>query len=252
MYVLENMMIRLLLFLAFSWALVTSSIAAEPDWTNYDDLLQVHVVAAEKDGSVLNLVNYNGIAADSRFYSLVNQILEYDVELLSSNEEKLAFYINAYNILTIKLILDNWPVDSIRDIGSFFRGPWDVVVLSNTDGQLTLDDIEHNIIRSLNEPRIHFAVNCASVSCPDLRHEAYRAELLDEQLEDQTRLFLNNEKGLLIENNRMRLSKIFDWYGEDFESFGSLENFVRLYRPELQFNSVRTNLPYNWNLNSTP
>lgn len=246
------MMTRFLFFWAFFWTLATSSMAAEPDWTSYDALLQSHVIAAEKDGSMLNLVNYSGIAADTRFYSLVNQILEFDVELLSSNREKLAFYINAYNILTIKLILDNWPLESIRDIGSFFRGPWDIVVLNNADGQLTLDDIEHNIIRKLNEPRIHFAVNCASISCPDLRHEAYRAELLDEQLEDQTRLFLNNEKGLLVENNRLRLSKIFDWYAEDFENYGSLESFVRLYRPELQFSSVRTNLPYNWNLNSRP
>lgn len=241
-------MIRLLFF----WILATTSLAAEPDWAGYDELLGSHLIAAEKDGLNLNLVDYESIAADPGFYSIVNQIIQFDVERLSSREEKLAFYINAYNVLTIKLILDNWPVDSIRDIGNFFKGPWDGVVLENADGQLTLDDIEHNIIRTLNEPRIHFAVNCASVSCPDLRHEAYRADRLDEQLDDQTRLFLNNEKGLLLEGNRVRLSKIFDWYGEDFEVFGSLDNFIKLYRPELEFNDVRTNLRYNWNLNSPP
>ncbi len=238
--------------LVFFWILATASLAAEPDWASYDELLSSHLITAEKDGFTVNLVNYVSIAADPRFYSVVNQIILFDVEQLNSTQGKLAFYINAYNILTIKLILDNWPVDSIRDIGNFFQGPWDIVVLENADGQLTLDDIEHNIIRTFNEPRIHFAVNCASVSCPDLRHEAYRAEQLDEQLEDQTRLFLNNEKGLLLDGNRLRLSKIFDWYGEDFEEFGNLGNFVKLYRPELQFNGLRTNLRYNWNLNSTP
>lgn len=241
-------MIRLMFF----WILATTSFAAEPDWTRYDELLNSHLIASEKDGVALNLVDYESIAADPSFYSIVNQIIQFDVQQLSSNQEKLAFYINAYNILTINLILDNWPVDSIRDIGNFFQGPWDVVVLENADGQLTLDDIEHKIIRTFGEPRIHFAVNCASLSCPDLRHEAYRAEHLDEQLDDQTKLFLSNAKGLLIDGDRLRLSKIFDWYGEDFEVFGSLGNFIKLYRPELQFDNVRTNLRYNWNLNSTP
>ena len=238
--------------LVFFWILATTSLAAEPDWNIYDELLSSHLAAAEKDGLALNLVNYESIAADPNFYSIVNQIILFDVEQLNSTQEKLAFYINAYNILTIKLILDNWPVASIRDIGNFFKGPWDVVVLENADGKLTLDDIEHNIIRTFNEPRIHFALNCASVSCPDLRHEAYRADQLDEQLDDQTRLFLDNAKGLLLDGDRLRLSKIFDWYAVDFEVFGSLENFVKLYRPELQFDNVRTNLRYNWNLNSTP
>ena len=241
-------MIRLMFF----WILATTSFAAEPDWTRYDELLNSHLIASEKDGVALNLVDYESIAADPSFYSIVNQIIQCDVQHLSSNQEKLAFYINVYNILTINLILDNWPVDSIRDIGNFFQGPWDVVVLENADGQLTLDDIEHKIIRTFGEPRIHFAVNCASLSCPDLRHEAYRAEHLDEQLDDQTKLFLSNAKGLLIDGDRLRLSKIFDWYGEDFEVFGSLGNFIKLYRPELQFDNVRTNLRYNWNLNSTP
>jgi len=230
----------------------TAASAAEPDWTDYDEILNKYLIPGEKAGWQMNLVDYEGIAADPDFYALVNQISQFDVQQLVSTEDKLAFYINAYNILTIKLILDNWPLDSIRDIGSFFRGPWDIVVLENFDGQLTLDDIEHNIIRQLNEPRIHFAVNCASLSCPDLRHEAYRADRLDEQLEDQTELFLTHEKGLLLESSRLRLSKIFDWYAEDFEAFGDLENFVKLYRPELQFDNIGTNIHYNWNLNSSP
>ena len=210
------------------------------------------MLAGEKEGLQLNLVKYQSIAADFRFYSLLNQIADFDVSELSTDNERLAFYINAYNILTIKLIVDNQPLDSIRDIGNFFQGPWDIVVLNNADGRLTLDNIEHRIIRQINEPRIHFAVNCASLSCPDLRNEAYRAERLDQQLDEQTRSFLNNPRGLVTDGRSLRLSKIFDWYGEDFEVYGTLGDFIRQYRPELQFDNTRTNLAYNWNLNSYP
>jgi hypothetical protein len=244
--------LRAIFLLAFLGLFSVGSLAVEPNWDSYDELLDKYIIPAEKAGWSMNLVDYEGFSADPEFYALVNRILEFDVTQLSSTEEKLAFYINAYNILTIKLILDNWPLDSIRDIGSFFQGPWDIVVLENADGQLTLDDIEHNIIRQLDEPRIHFAVNCASLSCPDLRHEAYRADRLDEQLNDQTSFFLNNNKGLFLDGNRLRLSKIFDWYAEDFEVYGELENFIELYRPDLQFNTIRTNLSYNWDLNSYP
>src|SRR6056300_1487670 len=105
--------------LVFLWILATSSLAAEPDWTAYDELLSAHLIASEKDGLTLNLVDYESIAADPAFYSIVNKIIQFDVTQLISTEEKLAFYINAYNILTIKLILDNWPVDSIKGIGNF-------------------------------------------------------------------------------------------------------------------------------------
>ena len=110
-------MIRLLFF----WTLTATSLAAEPDWATYDELLQSHLLTAEKDGLRLNLVNYASIATDPDFYSIVNRIIQFDVEQLGSDEEKLAFYINAYNVLTIKLILDNWPVDSIRGYRQFFQ-----------------------------------------------------------------------------------------------------------------------------------
>lgn len=239
-------MLRLILFCLLS----SSAIAAEPEWGLYDELLNAYVSPGTKDNVSANLVDYRAIDRDPRFTELVSEIREFDVRLLNTDQEKLAFYINAYNILTINLILENWPVDSIRDIGNFFRGPWDRVVLENDDGRLTLDDIEHGIIRKLNEPRIHFAVNCASLGCPDLRREAYRAELLDTQLEEQTRSFLNNPKGLRIENGDLRISRIFDWYEEDFDPFGGPAGFIGAYLPDLNFADVDANLRYNWSLNA--
>lgn len=227
-----------------------AGMASTPDWSLYDNLLNEYVERGKKAGLEANLVDYEGLSADERFDHLVDMIRRFPVERLENDNERLAFYINAYNILTIDLILDHWPVDSIKDIGGFFSGPWDIVVLENADGELTLDNIEHDIIRSIPEPRIHFAVNCASLSCPDLRREAYRADTIDEQLADQTRSFLRQEgKGMTVDNGRVKVSRIFDWYEEDFDRAGGLKSFVQRVRPELAIERVRGTLEYNWALN---
>lgn len=239
-------MLRFILF----WMLAGGALAIEPDWSDYNALLSAYVMPGTKDGLQANLVDYQSIAEDERFGRAILGIQQFDVRLLETREETLAFYINAYNLLTIRLIIDHQPLDSIRDIGNFFRGPWDIVVLENADGRLTLDDIEHQIIRGFAEPRIHFAVNCASLSCPDLRLEAYQAAKLDAQLEEQTQHFLTQSKGLQTRDSLIRVSRIFDWYEEDFESRGGVERFIRHYRPELEFSEADASLPYNWALNS--
>lgn len=227
------------------------SLAQSPDWSLYDELLSEYVKPGQKEGLEANLVDYSGLRADARFDVLVEMIREYPVENLEGDKEHLAYYINAYNILTIRLILDRWPVDSIKDIGGFFKGPWDIVVLENSDGKLTLDNIEHDIIRSMPEPRIHFAVNCASLSCPDLRREAYRANRLDEQLDDQVREFLHQKgKGIVINGRPIKVSRIFDWYEEDFDGEGGVKTFVRQYRPDIKIDRVAASIPYNWSVNS--
>lgn len=226
------------------------AIASEPDWSAYADLLEHHVAPGHKDGIAVNLVDYQGLTGDERFGEVVDDVRRFDVALLATREERLAFYINAYNILTIRLILDHWPVDSIKDIGNFLRGPWDRVVLENGDGRLTLDDIEKHILIPMGEPRIHFAINCASVSCPDLRREPYAAAPLDRQLDDQARGFLANAgKGLAASGEKIRVSRIFDWYEEDFETAGGVDGFIHRYLPKLEFRRVRANLRYDWNLN---
>ena len=116
---------------------------------------------------------------------------------------------------------------------------------------VTLDEIEHQILRPMGEPRIHFAIVCASLSCPDLRREAFTAERLDAQLQEQTQAFLDNvSKGLQLAGTRVEVSQIFDWFEEDFDSAGGVEAFVRRYRELPDQIRLRADIPYNWNLNA--
>ncbi|MBT4761083.1 MAG: DUF547 domain-containing protein [Bdellovibrionaceae bacterium] len=148
-------------------------------------------------------------------------------------KQKLAFLINAYNGFTIQLILDNYPVKSIKDIGSFFSSTWKKKFFTFLGKKSHLDNIEHGMIRKqFNEPRIHFAVNCASIGCPSLQAKAFTEHNLEELLEAGTKNFLSNKvkNRLNKKNKKLKLSKIFKWYGEDFEKkFGSIEKFVAKY-----------------------
>jgi len=136
--------------------------------------------------------------------------------------QQLVFLINAYNAFTIKLILSKYPnLESIKDLGSFFSSPWEKRFFSLLGKQLSLDDIEHGLIRQpgvFDEPRIHAAVVCASIGCPGLRDEAFVFEKIDAQLEDSLRRFLfdRSRNRYNAETDRLEVSKIFDWYGDDF------------------------------------
>ena len=146
-----------------------------------------------------------------------------------TEEEKLAFWINAYNAFTIKAIIDHYPITrSFSIVGLFvpsnsilqIKGVWDKLQFKAVGKMVTLEEIEHEILRKeFNEPRIHIAINCASVSCPDLRNEAYVPGKLEEQLTQASVAFINNpEKGLYINEGDgiVKFSKIFNWFGEDF------------------------------------
>jgi hypothetical protein len=186
-------------------------------------------------------------------------------------DRRLAFLINAYNAWTVELILRQEPgLDSIRDIGGWLQSPWDIPLAHLLGRERSLDDIEHRMIRGprgFGEPRIHFAVNCASVGCPALRREAYTAEDLEAQLEAQTRQFLSDRSRNGWRDDTLYLSPLFKWYREDFESdwrgTGSLEAFLLRYadalgsnagqREALRRGSVRIRYTdYDWALNRTP
>ena len=243
---------RLLLIVVLMFAFVGITVAAEPDWSDYERLLKAHVTQGVSDGVPLAQVDYPAIRISPLWPKVVNLIEQYPVEHLANRDERLSFYINAYNILAIKMVIDHWPVESIKDAGSLFSPVWKKTVGHIGGNAVTLDEIEHRILRPMGEPRIHFAIVCASVSCPDLLDEPYMAPKLDQQLDDQTRHFLNNSaKGLRVDGNRLRVSKIFDWFEKDFEQAGGIEPFVRRYRDDLPKGlSLRTNIPYDWNLNS--
>lgn len=238
----------LLFFTLFSG--ITS--AEEPDWSLYDSLLETHVKQEAHHGVLLNWVDYSELKKDPRWEDVIKQLDSFSTARLSGRGERLAFYINAYNILTMKVVTDNWPLESIKDVGSFFRPVWKRDA-GNINGEtVTLNQVEHEILRKMKEPRIHFAIVCASVSCPDLRREPYTAAKLDQQLEDQTRRFLGNaKKGLLLTEDRVRVSKIFSWFAEDFSSKGRVEDFLRQYSKLPESYSLESNLPYDWRVNGS-
>jgi hypothetical protein len=186
-----------------------------------------------------------------------------------SQDEQLAFLINAYNAWTVELILSEYPgIDSIRDIGFLPGAPWrkDIVFLFGQ--QVSLDDVEHGMIRGWDryqEPRIHFAVNCAAVGCPALSNEAYTGARLQTQLERNTRLFLEDRSRNYVDGSRLMVSPIFRWYGEDFErgwmGYDSVAEFLSAYAAALGLTDAQEQrlingdlgirfARYDWRLNS--
>lgn len=235
------------LLLALIWA---PAHAAEPDWSAYAQLLERHVSSGEIDGVKLNRVNYSAWREDPLWPKVVAQLESVPADQLQSRDEKLAFYINAYNILAIKMVLDHWPVDSIKDAGSLLWPVWRKDVGTLHGKSVTLQYVEDSLIRTLNEPRIHMAIVCASVSCPDLRPEPYRVATLNAQLDEQTREFLNNSaKGVQIDGTTVRASKIFDWFEKDFAPTGGVEAFIREHLELPKKIKIQPEISYNWNLN---
>lgn len=237
--------------LGIALTLITAfSYGAEPDWTDYRAVLE-HIRPGNKNGVSLMLVDYKTIRDDGSLDRAYQALSTFPVASLAGREEKLAFYINAYNILALKMVADHWPLKSIKDVGSWFSPVW-----KKPSGELggkvvTLDEVEHEILRPMGEPRMHMAVVCASVSCPDLRKEPFVAAKLDEQLNDQTTKFLNNAgKGLRVSKETIRVSKIFDWFEKDFRGQGGVEAFVRRYHPDLPDYRLKADIPYDWAVNA--
>ena len=180
-----------------------------------------------------------------------------------SEHEKIAFLINAYNALTIKLILSKYPdLKSIKDLGGFFSGPWKIEFFTLFGEKRHLDYIEHGILRKqFKEPRIHFALVCASIGCPALRDEVYIADRLNEQLDDAAKLFIRD-----TDRNRynrgsetLEISSIFKWFKGDFiKTHGSVEKFIarwvtndRVLQKRIQNKEIDIDyLDYDWNLNA--
>lgn len=229
--------------------LINDAVAQEPNWTSYQEVLN-HVKPGVKNGVSLMLVDYRTIKAKGRLDKAYQQLSVFKIERLSNRKEKLSFYINAYNILALKKVADYWPTNSIKDSGSLFTSVWDKPA-GTLDGEtISLGQVEHRVLRAMGEPRIHLAIVCASVSCPDLRNEPYIASKLDDQLDDQTRQFLNNKgKGLYINKKAIHISKIFDWFDEDFDNSGGVKAFIKRYRTDLPALKLIANIPYDWATN---
>lgn len=246
-------------------------VRAQPlmDWQSWQTLLG-RAVVVERGGQA-SRVDY---AYLSREKAALNQLLKQAAGLerarfeQASREEQLAFLINLYNLATVDLVLSAYPnLTSIKDLGSFLRSPWQLKRVQLWGEILSLDDIEHGLIRGSGrylEPRIHFAVNCASLGCPALRPDAYSAERLEVQLEEQAQQFLSDRSRNRLEGDRLLISSIFKWYGDDFaqgfRGANSLAQFLSLYSAALGLSAEQQQalsagrirlefLPYDWGLN---
>ncbi|WP_082685249.1 DUF547 domain-containing protein [Hymenobacter sedentarius] len=230
---------------------LASHAATAVDHSAYDRLLKKYV--NEK-----GLVNYKGLMADQKDFNRYLDLLSKNPPAASwSKHEQMAYWINAYNAYTMRLVLDHYPVQSIKDIGSkikipFVTTPWAAKFFSIGSTKMSLDNIEHGTLRKkYNDPRIHFALVCASISCPRLRNEAYTADKLERQLDDQGHDFLNNPAKNKISQDAAQLSKYFDWYKGDWSNNSqSVVSWVNKYSTAKMSNSTKvTYLDYNWNLN---
>lgn len=250
----------------------------EFSYAMYDKVLSEYV---DDEG----LVNYAGLKANreplDRFIALMGALSESELDSWS-NDEQLAFWMNAYNAITLKYIIDNHPIEkgglvsralypanSIRQI----PGVWDKLTTPVAGSPITLDAIEHEILRvEFTEPRLHMAIVCAAMGCPPLRAEAFVADRVDEQLDDQSRRFLNHPDRFRIdsETGTVHLSSIFDWFGKDFipvylpkdgafadrdEKLAAVLNFVSGYVSESDAQYLKQSdykvsyTKYDWSLN---
>jgi len=181
-----------------------------------------------------------------------------DSKNLSQNEQ-FAFYANDYNAWTIKLILSHYPdVKSIKNLGTFFNSPWKKKICRIDGELLTLDNIEHDILRPrFKDPRVHFAINCAAKSCPPLFPEPFMGSVLDRQLDRLTRAFINDSRHNYLEKNRLYVSAIFKWFAEDFNNdvIGFFLKYARKdFKAELEAkrDTLRIKyLTYDWSLNGS-
>ena len=252
-HVRERLLFEKLLMLLLALFVFQSGIFAQTSLeTIWSEILSESVSSGELDGVPLNVVDYQRINTDARFRQLISDLQKFDPTTLESESEKMAFWINVYNIAAVKMVLGNLPLKSIRDAGSTFSPVWKKKVIVIGENTLSLGQIEHDILRKMGDARIHFAIVCASVSCPDLRLEAYNAERLDLQLDDQSKMFLlNSVKGFQFGDDKksVYVSSIFKWFKKDFGGVDGIRQFVFKYTSkDLAGLSVKF-LHYNWNLN---
>ncbi len=223
----------------------------------YGRLLEQHTRVV--DDLAGTRVDYRALGGSEDWKRLARQVHNANPVKLS-RDAQLAFWINAYNILTIDLIVQHYPIDGIKEIGSFFSPVWDIEVATIAGRTLSLGAIEHEILRKMNEPLIHGAIVCASASCPPLARGPFRPDHLSEDLSAAMRNWLSNgEKGFSLDrsSNVIRLSKVFDWFESDFDARGGVLEAIADFIPAEDANWIRQQgsnaavryFAYDWSLN---
>jgi hypothetical protein len=228
------------------------------DHDAWQGLLDRYLVAAE-DGRTL--FRYTAVTETDqrRLDAYLDELTSLDPRTLA-RAEQFAYWVNLYNALTVSVVLEHPGRTSIRRMGGglFRSGPWRDKRLEIAGQRLSLDDIEHRILRPIwRDHRIHFAVNCASIGCPDLLPQAFVGDNLEARLQDAERRFLSHPRAVAFEDGRLRLSSLFDWYGVDFaDSRSGLLAYLARHRPDLAERldgySGRIDHHYDWALNDAP
>jgi Protein of unknown function, DUF547 len=261
----------LLIVLLFSSMAANAQSTFDHSHAEFTVLLKKHVAWSANNSTTS--VDYAGFKKDQTalkaYTKKLSDIKETEFKAWSINEQR-AFLINAYNAYTVELIISKYPnLKSIKDLGNLLSSPWSKPFFNLLGQKRSLDDVEHKLLRgakNFNEPRIHFAVNCASIGCPALRHEAFKASTLEAQLEEQTKRFLSDRTRNRFDKKEdvMFLSSIFDWYGADFSKGVGAKNlpeFLSRYagtlglsngeKMRLQKSDIEIEfLEYDWSLNS--
>jgi hypothetical protein len=248
----------MLLFLLSTRPVSALGAVSNPDSIGPDNTLFTQVLSDYvKNGAV----NYKGLKDDNRFAGYVALLMKTDPNTIS-RQNRLAFWINVYNAFVLKVVCDKYPIKSIMSKTAYALGKsnFQKKLVTINGVQYSLNDVENNIIRPFGDPRIHFAINCAAKSCPPLRSEAFEADRLNAQLEEQTRNFIANpaNNGLDLGKNEILVSKIFDWFEEDFKKYDAgVPAFISRYLPpepgkQLLANAKTVKVKhhdYNWDLN---
>ena len=224
----------------FALLLSLKSFGQNVDYKKYNIFLKKYVTN-------LGNVSYDKIKANkSELDAIVDQFKEDFPSEKWSKSDKMSYYINIYNLYTIKSVVDNYPTKSIKDIYNV----WDKKIIPLGKIFYSLGDVENKILRKMGDARIHFAINCASFSCPKLENEAYTSDKLDRQLDNGAREFINDNSKNIITEKEIKLSNIFDWFSGDFKENGSIIDFLNKYSKTNIDKKAKTRfLDYNWSLN---
>ena len=240
------------------WTAHDAASTATIDHSAWDRFLKANLVHG---GDGINRLAYGRVTvADRKALARYLEALSMVPISRYKRDEQLAYWINLYNALTVKVILDHYPVKSIRDIdispGWFSFGPWDKKLFKVEDESLSLNDIEHRILRPIwRDARVHYVVNCASIGCPNVAPTAYNAETMGGSLTEAARAYINHPRGVSIEGGRLDVSKIYEWFVEDFggDEKGVLDHLSHYANSELakrlaKFAAI-DGYRYDWALN---
>lgn len=238
------------------WRQFDGNSAISLDHTKWDTLLSRYLVIGE-DG--INRFRYGAVTTEDRalLHSYIVELETTNVAGLNRNEQ-FAYWANLYNAVTIRLIVDNYPVKSIRDIksGPFSSGPWKMKLITVMGQEISLDSIEHDILRAQwQDPRVHYALNCASIGCPNLADRAFRPDTLEQTLDANARAYINHPRGVWLDQGQLKVSSIYDWFEEDFgDTQTGIIDHLKQYADkklavQLDQQSTISDFDYDWSLN---